>query len=43
MIHGESETMCRNIKPLLNFKPAVTLQEIRAAALPGCARTLQSD
>jgi len=43
MIHGEPETMCSNIKPLLNFEPAATAQEFRAAALPGCARALQRD
>ena len=33
-IHGEGEEhMCRNIKPLFNFEPAVNDEELRAAAL----------
>jgi hypothetical protein len=32
--HGKGEEhMCRNIKPLFNFEPAVNDEEIRAAAL----------
>lgn len=30
---GEIATMCRNIKPLFNFDPPATDEEIRAAAL----------
>ena len=33
-IHGEGEEhMCRNIKPLFNFEPRVSDEEVRAAAI----------
>ena len=33
-IHGEGEQhMCRNIKPLFNFEPRVSDEEVRAAAI----------
>lgn len=30
---GKNKTMCRNIKPLFNFDPPATEEEIRAASL----------
>src|SRR5262249_3428586 len=32
--HSGRNPMCRNIKPLFNFDPLVTPEEVRAASLP---------
>jgi hypothetical protein len=33
VVHSSTQAMCRNIRPLFNFEPPATEEEIRAAAL----------
>ena len=32
-MHGQERLMCRNIKPLFNYEPQVSDEEVREAAL----------